>query len=127
MACEACQHTYCFVHGDSHPASTSCAEHDVATAADRELALAVLAKHTKPCPGCRAPIEKAEGCNQVKCPRCGTNHCWICGKEVDVAVFPLHCKYCDRPVHLVADCSFLFQTNGERTFDRSLVPKHCCQ
>ena len=32
----------------------------------------------KKCPGCKAPIERDEGCNHVTCTRCQTHICWVC-------------------------------------------------
>ncbi|PSR76182.1 hypothetical protein PHLCEN_2v8605 [Hermanssonia centrifuga] len=32
----------------------------------------------KNCPGCKVPIERAEGCNHVTCIRCKTHICWVC-------------------------------------------------
>ncbi|KIK70092.1 hypothetical protein GYMLUDRAFT_213184 [Collybiopsis luxurians FD-317 M1] len=34
--------------------------------------------NVKNCPSCRAPIERAEGCNHVTCIRCRTHICWVC-------------------------------------------------
>lgn len=36
--------------------------------------------HVKNCPGCRAPIEKSDGCNHMICIRCQTHICWVCMK-----------------------------------------------
>lgn len=33
----------------------------------------------KPCPKCRAPIEKTEGCNAMRCTLCSIAFCWLCG------------------------------------------------
>ncbi|CAJ1339625.1 unnamed protein product [Effrenium voratum] len=37
---------------------------------------------TKPCPGCKCPTEKTEGCNHMECPSCRCNWCWTCGTEL---------------------------------------------
>eukprot|EP00736_Rhodelphis_marinus_P003799 Rmarinus@m.10793 len=39
-----------------------------------------LANFTKPCPNssCKARIEKIDGCNHMKCRKCGHNFCWEC-------------------------------------------------
>lgn len=39
--------------------------------------------NTRPCPKCKAPIEKNEGCNHMSCfnPQCKHEFCWICRKD----------------------------------------------
>ncbi|KAK2191631.1 hypothetical protein NP493_48g00028 [Ridgeia piscesae] len=39
-------------------------------------------KFSKPCPHCKTPIEKFDGCNKVRCTRCCHSMCWLCGKEI---------------------------------------------
>ena len=36
---------------------------------------------TKNCPKCCESIEKAEGCDHVRCPFCQTDFCWRCGES----------------------------------------------
>ncbi|OQV24034.1 Ankyrin repeat and IBR domain-containing protein 1 [Hypsibius exemplaris] len=38
-----------------------------------------LATNSKPCPFCRSPIQKTDGCNHLKCSKCKHDFCWICG------------------------------------------------
>lgn len=40
-----------------------------------------LRRHTKPCPGCKAPIVKYVGCAQVWCTICHITFNWTTGKE----------------------------------------------
>lgn len=35
----------------------------------------------KKCPSCKAPIEKNGGANYMRCPNCGKEFCWMCGKD----------------------------------------------
>ncbi|KAI0305126.1 hypothetical protein B0F90DRAFT_1159513 [Multifurca ochricompacta] len=58
--------------------------HEGVTCADREdggdrLFQEWMRTHdVKKCPGCNAPIERAEGCNHMTCSRCHTHTCWVC-------------------------------------------------
>jgi len=47
-----------------------------------ELAQKVWLKaNTRPCPQCKAPIEKADGCNHMVCHNCHHEFCWICRQD----------------------------------------------
>lgn len=37
----------------------------------------------KQCPVCRVIIEKADGCNKIKCLNCNHEFCWLCLKEFE--------------------------------------------
>jgi hypothetical protein len=53
------------------------------TRKELKIVQATMAQSTKPCPQCHAPVERAGGCNHIKCLRCGDSFCWICGLAVD--------------------------------------------
>ncbi len=36
----------------------------------------------KNCPGCKARTEKNDGCNHMRCERCGSEWCWICANKI---------------------------------------------
>ncbi|CAD6196758.1 unnamed protein product [Caenorhabditis auriculariae] len=40
-------------------------------------------ENSKPCPKCRVPIEKIEGCHKMHCTKCDCYFCWLCGKVLD--------------------------------------------
>jgi ankyrin repeat/IBR domain-containing protein 1 len=39
---------------------------------------AYVAKHSKPCPKCKRPIQRSDGCNHMTCSQCHHDFCWVC-------------------------------------------------
>ncbi|XP_015908622.2 ankyrin repeat and IBR domain-containing protein 1 isoform X1 [Parasteatoda tepidariorum] len=37
-----------------------------------------LVTNSKPCPNCKCPIQRTEGCNHMKCTKCKYEFCWVC-------------------------------------------------
>ncbi|KAF9220744.1 hypothetical protein BS17DRAFT_298861 [Gyrodon lividus] len=81
LQCPSCLVRICpACHIESHDGLT-CEERD---AAEDKLFKEWTSNHdVKSCPGCKAPIERSEGCNHMTCIRCQTHICWEC-----LATFP---------------------------------------
>lgn len=77
LQCPSCLIRICSTcHVEQHDGS-DCPDRDDTDVAFKEW----MKKHdVKNCPGCKVPIERAEGCNHVTCTRCQTHICWVCSK-----------------------------------------------
>jgi hypothetical protein len=71
-----CPHCHIFAHD-----GMTCAERD--SQGDRLFRQWTATHDVKPCPGCKAPIERTEGCNHMTCARCETHICWVCLKTFE--------------------------------------------
>ena len=69
-ACPECHE----IKGDTRDAEHTCNPDNVATAK-------LLAKDSRPCPGCATVITKIEGCDQMWCPQCHTPFSWRTGQK----------------------------------------------
>ena len=38
---------------------------------------------THTCPSCKIKFFKEDGCNNIKCPKCSTNSCYVCGMKIE--------------------------------------------
>ena len=65
----------------------------------------------KNCPKCKTRTEKTEGCNKMKCSRCNTNWCWICGKTLPANSAYDHYKL--TPKNLIYGCPSLLMLGGQ--------------
>jgi uncharacterized protein YutE (UPF0331/DUF86 family) len=69
-ACPECHE----LKGENRDAEHTCNPDNVATAK-------LLAKDSRPCPGCATLITKIEGCDQMWCPQCHTPFSWRTGQK----------------------------------------------
>jgi len=94
MMCEnpECNKEYCFLHAGAH-AGLTCQDYELREAAESSQSQTLIDQSSKPCPVCKMPITKDGGCNHIKCSFCGATFCWLCGKEVEDAVFPAHFQW----------------------------------
>lgn len=77
-------HRFCFAcKRDAHkPATCAEAERWLAKEKDEGADAKWLLANTKPCPACRKPIEKNQGCMHMTCRKevggCSHEFCWVC-------------------------------------------------
>lgn len=76
-----CNFAYCFNCREAWHADTTCELYQqwkVENANSDSKFSDWASVNTKPCPRCRAPINKDGGCNHMNCTRCHTKYCWTC-------------------------------------------------
>ena len=78
-ACPECHE----IKGENREAPHECKPENVATAK-------LLAKDSRPCPGCGVVISKIEGCDQMWCPQCHTAFSWRTGHKESGVVHNPH-------------------------------------
>lgn len=93
MVCSVCGKEFCYFHSSAHAGKGSCTEYERLMHEENLKNQALISLISKPCPCCSSPVEKAGGCNQMKCPQCGSHFCWLCGKQVDGSSFPAHFQW----------------------------------
>ncbi|KAI3834648.1 hypothetical protein MKX03_005988 [Papaver bracteatum] len=80
--CE-CTHCFCWncTEEAHHPVECSTVKKwNIKNTNEGENVTWILA-HSKPCPNCKRPIEKNQGCNSITCSMCRLRFCWICLKS----------------------------------------------
>ncbi|KAK2959106.1 putative E3 ubiquitin-protein ligase dbl4 [Blattamonas nauphoetae] len=75
-----CGTRYCFrCHRDAHsPCTCIMVEDWDALVQKNSENYNWIRQNTKPCPGCKRPIEKNKGCNYMRCAKCQYEFCWVC-------------------------------------------------
>ncbi len=82
--CPDCKWDFCYICGtDDHRKYRHCPNERKIERDANELTkeLENLGLDTKPCPLCKAVIEREEGCNSMKCTYCKLKFCWSCLKS----------------------------------------------
>ncbi|KAJ3333170.1 hypothetical protein HDU76_010924 [Blyttiomyces sp. JEL0837] len=77
--CSVCLCTLCVLCGASDHAGLSCKDVAGLSVEDVGYYKWRLENGIKACPKCGTDIQKAEGCNHMKCIRCCVHFCWVCG------------------------------------------------
>mmetsp|Transcript_54426 Transcript_54426/g.129704 ORF Transcript_54426/g.129704 Transcript_54426/m.129704 type:complete len:632 (-) Transcript_54426:79-1974(-) len=97
--CDRCQYAFCAACREAYHPSSLCGAQmsrlqklaeqlETAQASQRrklaeELAsLRMILADTKPCPKCRMPIVRSQGCNHMCCSNCQTHFCYRCGVDI---------------------------------------------
>lgn len=80
VVCEKCDTGWCWDCGEEAHRPLDCGTVKrwiVKNGAESENVTWILA-HTKPCPKCKTPIEKNQGCLHMTCRKCAHHFCWLC-------------------------------------------------
>jgi len=75
-----CGNTFCFNCGEEAHRPADCQivhKWMLKNSAESENFTWILA-NTKPCPKCKRPIEKNQGCMHITCSQCRHEFCWLC-------------------------------------------------
>ncbi|KAF8806813.1 hypothetical protein BYT27DRAFT_7211843 [Phlegmacium glaucopus] len=79
--CPLCFSTVCSACGEEAHEGMTCHDSKLSkdpSEQDRLFKLWTAATKAQQCPGCKATIEKIDGCNHIICSHCQTHFCWIC-------------------------------------------------
>ncbi|CEO95477.1 RBR-type E3 ubiquitin transferase [Plasmodiophora brassicae] len=74
ISCMSCRQLWTADDGTTHFGKRC----DEFADAKEDSSHAVIQQTTKPCPQCRTPIEKNEGCQHMHCTLCNHHFCWTC-------------------------------------------------
>lgn len=78
VAC-LCYHSFCWNCGEEAHSPVDCetVKRWILKNNSASDNIAWILTHTKPCPKCKKPIEKIDGCVHMEC-KCGFKFCWLC-------------------------------------------------
>ncbi|KAF2424513.1 hypothetical protein EJ08DRAFT_700726 [Tothia fuscella] len=83
VRCDTCGHKAYFTHKVSWHEGESCTQYEQRvksgpTSAEEQASIDEIARVAKRCPLCKSPIEKAGGCDHMKCIQCKYEFCFSC-------------------------------------------------
>jgi hypothetical protein len=79
LQCPSCLSRICAHCDVEFHEGLTCGEHMDNANGGLEAMLRWKAEHgVKPCPNCKADLEKIDGCNHITCGVCKTHMCWVC-------------------------------------------------
>ncbi|KAG9747735.1 hypothetical protein KCU73_g7274, partial [Aureobasidium melanogenum] len=81
FSCQVCRHKHCVVCETNWHEDQTCEEFQAElhrNTENDEKSEKEVEKISKPCPECRVPIQKNQGCDHMTCSRCRHQFCWIC-------------------------------------------------
>lgn len=91
IICDACRFQFCAQCKEAWHGDMSCEEYgNIKDKMEKSVAKQAPSfstwtnkhsKQVKPCPGCKAFIEKFDGCNHMTCVSCKHQFCWMCLTE----------------------------------------------
>lgn len=104
MVCPTCEFEFCFECNDPYHDNSTCEEYQQ-WKIDNEQGDARFTEwareNTKPCPKCRAQIQKNGGCNKMTCRKCKAKFCWLCTLDLTNTRDPYtHFRGEDNPCNL---------------------------
>lgn len=97
-----CSHCMC-INDEGH----KCSQDDIETTK-------LIRESTKPCPGCRARIQRSQGCNQMFCTHCHIFFDWATGNQIKKT------RWVHNPEHIE-----WMRTNGLSQPEQQLVQNGC--
>ena len=78
MVCSECNAETCAECKVPWHTGMTCEEYHTSMQENDKASASWIKKHTKPCPGCEAPVQKNRGCPHMQCTRCQQQYCWEC-------------------------------------------------